>query len=339
MRTNTAPYCPLFNPITHKPIHGYYSLAAFNMLYQLGMQVKTDCDTEDLYVLAATDGTHNAMVISNLTGKAQPLAIEGADLSRYRLVIASGYNAAEECDLSNYDRFVRGGGTLLIGWPQLSKSTDRGDVVSYRHEYIKGDPSFTADTFMGMPLHTARLCGEFETLIKSDTGVPLVVVFKQGEGSAYFINAMEYAGNSAVLELYRRTLGVLAPLTVSKESIYAEGDGDVQFTVYENADGTREIYFISTDWYSESRDKVGKVHIGGYTYDIPVPFGAPTKLVASAEVGAYPLKNEDEVVSVKDGEILLQGRGVSSFVLLRGGVSEVITLDFTDEGCKSIRIR
>ena len=82
MRTNTAPYCPLFNPITHKPIHGYYSMVAFNACYQLGMQVKTDCDTEELYVLAATDGTHNAMVISNLTGKAQPLTIEGADLSK-----------------------------------------------------------------------------------------------------------------------------------------------------------------------------------------------------------------------------------------------------------------
>ena len=52
------------------------------MLYQLGNQVQTDCDTEDLYVLCATDGAYNAMVISNLTGKAQPLTIEGADLSK-----------------------------------------------------------------------------------------------------------------------------------------------------------------------------------------------------------------------------------------------------------------
>ena len=84
MRTNTAPYCTLFHPITHKPIHGYYSMVAFNTCYQLGMQVKSECDTEDLYVLAATDGTHNAMMISNLTGKEQPLVIEGADLSKAR---------------------------------------------------------------------------------------------------------------------------------------------------------------------------------------------------------------------------------------------------------------
>ena len=81
MRTNTAPYCPLFNPITHKPIHGYYSLAAFNMLYQLGNQVELTCDTEELYALAGTDGKHHAMLISNLTGQKQSLEIEGVDLS------------------------------------------------------------------------------------------------------------------------------------------------------------------------------------------------------------------------------------------------------------------
>ncbi len=84
MRTNTAPYCPLFNPITHKPIHGYYSLVAFNMLYQLGTQVKTDCDTEDLYALAASDGQHHALLISNLTKKKQPLEIQGVDLANAR---------------------------------------------------------------------------------------------------------------------------------------------------------------------------------------------------------------------------------------------------------------
>ena len=82
MRTNTAPYCPLFNPITHKPIHGYYSMVCFNICYQLGTQMQTLCDTEELYVLGATDGENHAMVISNLTGKKQELTIEGVDLSK-----------------------------------------------------------------------------------------------------------------------------------------------------------------------------------------------------------------------------------------------------------------
>ncbi|MBQ7321624.1 MAG: hypothetical protein IJW99_05970 [Clostridia bacterium] len=87
MRISDAPYCPLFNPITQKPIQGYYSLVAFNTLYRLGTQVKTDCDTEELYVLAASDGKRHAMMISNLTGTAQELTIEGADLSDARFYV------------------------------------------------------------------------------------------------------------------------------------------------------------------------------------------------------------------------------------------------------------
>ncbi len=84
MRTSDAPFCPLFNPITHKPIHGYYSLVAFNHLYKLGTEVETLCDTEALYAVAASDGTHHALVISNLTGKTQPLDIQGVDLENAR---------------------------------------------------------------------------------------------------------------------------------------------------------------------------------------------------------------------------------------------------------------
>ena len=88
MRTVNAPYCPLFNPITHKPIHGYYAMVAFNTLYRLGTQVKSECDTQDLHVLVASNGQHRAMLISNLTGSTQTLQIYGADLSsaRYHVI-------------------------------------------------------------------------------------------------------------------------------------------------------------------------------------------------------------------------------------------------------------
>ena len=88
MRTNTAPYCPLFDIRTHKPIHGYYSLVAFNQLYQLGDQVRTECDHKRLYVLAASNGRNHAAMIVNLTGKEQELEIEGVngETARYYLI-------------------------------------------------------------------------------------------------------------------------------------------------------------------------------------------------------------------------------------------------------------
>ncbi len=75
-----APHCALFNLHTQKPHHGYYSLFAFNRLYCLGQQTQAVCDTEGLYVLAASNGKKHALLISNLTGKTQPLCIEGVDL-------------------------------------------------------------------------------------------------------------------------------------------------------------------------------------------------------------------------------------------------------------------
>ena len=79
MRTNTAPFCPLFDIKTHKPIHAYYAMAAFHRLYRLGNQIETVCDTNRLYVLAASDGKKNALLLSNLTGTRQKLAWSGVD--------------------------------------------------------------------------------------------------------------------------------------------------------------------------------------------------------------------------------------------------------------------
>lgn len=87
MRTTNAPYCPLFDIRTHKPIHGYYSMVAFNTLYQLGTQVQTVCDTDRLYVLAASNGKRNAVMAANLTGETQPLTFEGVDLVNARYYV------------------------------------------------------------------------------------------------------------------------------------------------------------------------------------------------------------------------------------------------------------
>ena len=84
MRTNNSPYCPLFDIKTHKPIHAYYSLVAFNQLYKLGKQIETKCDVDRLYVLAASDGKRHALMLANLTGTTQPLCIDGIDLENAR---------------------------------------------------------------------------------------------------------------------------------------------------------------------------------------------------------------------------------------------------------------
>ena len=85
MRTTTAPYCPLFDIKTHKPIHAYYSMVAFNKLYELGQQVQSECDTDRLYVLAASNSKYCSLLLANLTGENQELNIKGVDLEGARV--------------------------------------------------------------------------------------------------------------------------------------------------------------------------------------------------------------------------------------------------------------
>ena len=113
MKTDHAPYCPLFDIKTHKPIHGYYALAAFNKLYRLGNQVELTCDTDELYAVAASDGKKNALMISNLSGKTQELDLEGVDLTDARI-----YTLDNERLLSwtpNADS-IENNAVLLIEW-------------------------------------------------------------------------------------------------------------------------------------------------------------------------------------------------------------------------------
>jgi hypothetical protein len=84
MRIDGPDYAAFFDTKTKLPHQTYYTFVAFNALYQLGTQVESVSDNARLYAVAASDGAHHALMLSNLTGEKQALDIEGADLSRAR---------------------------------------------------------------------------------------------------------------------------------------------------------------------------------------------------------------------------------------------------------------
>ena len=67
-----------------RPTHAYYSFAAFAALYNIGEQVKLDCDTDRVYAVAASNNGKSAIMIANVSGKKQALNIEGVDLTGAR---------------------------------------------------------------------------------------------------------------------------------------------------------------------------------------------------------------------------------------------------------------
>ena len=62
-------YASLFNPDTQVPYNTYYAFAEFNSMYKLGTQVHAECDDEDVFVGAATNGAKGTILISNVSGE------------------------------------------------------------------------------------------------------------------------------------------------------------------------------------------------------------------------------------------------------------------------------
>ena len=87
-RKTASVYGGFFDPYYFKPWHAYYAVVAFNHLYRLGYEVYSECDTDGVYVVAATDGKRSALVISNISESDCELDISGADLcgARYHVI-------------------------------------------------------------------------------------------------------------------------------------------------------------------------------------------------------------------------------------------------------------
>lgn len=265
--------------------------------------------------------------------------IEAESFSKYRLLVACGYNCAETNDIQKFTDFVNGGGTLVIGWPQLSVTTDRRDVVACRHEYVDGKTrTFTPDSFNGAPLNVCADIDCDEVVLVTDGGRPLVVKKQMGLGAVYFVTAREYAGCTAVADAYRTLLERITPAVLCGERVYAQGDGGVQFSVYKNPDGSTNVYFIATDWHNDDPSGVGTLCLGDERYSINVPYGQLIKVAATDTHALYPVDDKNEVVAIGRDTARVQGVGKSELVLLKNGAERRITVDFTQNSVQTINI-
>ena len=140
------------------------------------------------------------------------------------------------------------------------------------------------------------------------------------------------------MQAYRDVIEQLSAACLLEEPIYARGDRNVQFTVYDREDGTREIYFIATDWHRPSPDGVGYLRLGNVAYEIPVPWGQLVKVVAHGNCALYPEKDENEVIRLDGNTARVQGVGLADFVLCKNGTLRTIRVDFSESGVREIEL-
>lgn len=81
-RIGTSVYGGMFNPITYQPFCIYYGYMAFGELYRLGDQAQCELDSEDIFAVAATDGSKKAVLVANM-GKDTVLTTNLEDFDVY----------------------------------------------------------------------------------------------------------------------------------------------------------------------------------------------------------------------------------------------------------------
>lgn len=271
-------------------------------------------------------------------GNVDIIPIENQDYSKYRLLLAPGYNRALPEDMDKLMDYVTRGGKLVIGWPQLSVTTNREDVVNGKHWYtdhpfarqITGREDFVEDTFEGKKLHVSVHPCDMPVLLKTDSGRTLVYSVNLGSGTVYFINTREYVGNDAVAEVYRRVLDLVVPACLEEETIYARGNEDVQFAVYDQGNGQKHIYLLATDWYRDPDAlRMGELVLDGITYPVEVPFGQLVKAVSCGGKAVWPCEDCNEVLSFDGKRAKVQGVGEAAFCVAANGSVKKVTVDFT----------
>ena len=279
-------------------------------------------------------------------GNVDILAIEDKDYSSYPLVCAVGYNKAMSEDMDKLSSYVEKGGKLFIGLAQLSDTTNRNDIEAYNLSYIDhpfadrvvGDIEFVEDTLDGQAVRVnARIPENAVVLKTSDSGRALIYEIAVGRGSVTVLNTREYAGNPAIYSLVRDFVAELAYSQFASEKVWAEGEDDVQFVVYEQENGDRHIYFLATDWFNaDAPCHRAALRIGKHKYEFDISYGTMIKAVVSGDVGAWFDSEECDVLSVSDGKIEVQGIGQGRLFVAKAGSVTEKTIDFSSNVVQTI---
>ena len=280
-------------------------------------------------------------------GNIDIVPVEAASYAPYRLIATVGYNCARPEDLDKLLEAAGRGAAVLIGWPQLSTTTDRADVLALRHEYLRhpfvvrvaGTPEFTPQHKDGLPVLVGPGVPSADVLESTDEGMPLIYRVPVGAGSVVFVNAACYPADAALKDAWLRVLDRLTAETLAEEPVSVTADENVQYSVFLQEDGSRHVYLLAVDWWNP-KDTPHRVlfTVGGFTYEIPVPWGILLKVVTDGRAAAWCDSEDGEVLSVSEAGITVQGAERCTFRAASGGTVRRYDPDLGSEPVQTISL-
>lgn len=293
------------------------------------------------YSLRIEDKVH--MYSGTPYGNVDVVPIETDYLSDHSLVCMAGFNRAEKGDMARLAEFAEKGGTLVLGWPHVSDTSDFRDALDYRHTFsdnailriVGGKPEFMSDSYKGNRVRVSTALTDSGTVLeRTDSGLPLVVSIPYGSGKIIFVNALEYPGNEAVSGLYAEVVKAQSEVAVANEAVWAECDGGVEFSVYDDgaygAGGTKYIYLLAVDAHNDpDAPRHVSLRVDKHKYSLDIKFGELIKVAVKNGVAVWADGENAEIDRLYEGSVSVVGRDRVRLSVARDGCVKVDELDFS----------
>lgn len=283
-------------------------------------------------------GFHSGTPIGNADIVPIECALE--KLCVYKTLCFAGYNKLLEEDAVKLLCYVRQGGTLILGWPHLTVTTNRSDIISGNLQFthnaltdaVCSDPADFCDvTIRGRKGRACKsvMAAEDEIIERSSQGIPLVLKKRIGNGTLFFVNLTEYPAELSVRPVYERLILECVDRSNQAEKSFISCDNDVQFTIYDQPDGSRNIYVMAVDWYNPSTAyRKAVLRLMNTSTELNIPPGVLLKIAVNGSIAVWSEDESVEILSCSTEDICVEGYGRQILHIVRNGLHETRMVDF-----------
>ncbi len=202
---------------------------------------------------------------------------------RYQAVIFLGWHTYEQGDGAKMLEYVRNGGILLLARPHLSDSADRR---AFNH---------TAEP---------ELLELLEKNYLDETGI---LKRQVGSGKIIYFADNCYPSQESINAEYRQAMAEIAEqvITREKEKAWVKANEDVNYAVYDQADGSRVIYLLNIRWWDNLPSEV-TLMLGQNEYRVSVPPGNIHSIMIYGITAIMSANPVTDIISFNGSEIRLQ---------------------------------
>lgn len=280
-------------------------------------------------------------------------------IDTYKTAAFLGWNTAEPEQFDKLTEYVRGGGTLLLGWPHLFVDTDRTTAISGEPTVIdsKTIKKLLNVTFKGF--NTTRTndgeeikvgditLGDDVTVRSTLGGYPLVIEHAIGDGKVIFVNLRDYPADKNVRPVYEALLRELGEMGVNreKERGWITTSDTVDTGVFDREDSLRDIYAININWWAdENVPAAATLHFAGCDREVMIDREVINVFTLAKNFGVWTADNDTDVISITESdnsiEVTLQGYGKTElkFITCDDIKSDDVTLTKLDNGMYSAQL-